>query len=237
MVSQTAYIQQQLRRMADPQRAAVTRRFFKTGPGQYGHGDRFIGIKVPHLRRLAREHSGIDPAAAAELLRSPIHEERLTALLIWTCQYDGADERTRTAIYNLYLDHTAWINNWDLVDATAPNIVGDYLLDRDKAPLDRLARSGSLWERRIGIVATWAFIRKGRFDDTLRLADDLRGDAHDLIHKAVGWMLREVGNRDRGCLEDYLRPRYRELPRTLLRYAIEKLPEERRQDYLKGRVP
>lgn len=229
-------IQQQLRQMADPKQAEVLQRFFKTGPGQYGHGDIFLGIKVPRLRNLAKAHQAIGPQQAARLLQSPLHEQRMTALLIWTYQYAKADEPTRSEIYRLYLAHTTWINNWDLVDVTTPNIVGAYLLTRDKSPLYRLARSANLWERRIAIIATQAFIRAKHFDDTLAIATLLLQDPHELIHKAVGWMVREVGKRDLARMEAFLQPCYRDMPRTLLRYAIEKLPEARRQEYLKGRV-
>lgn len=229
-------IKSQLRSLADPEKAQILQRFFKTGPGQYGEGDRFLGIQVPNLRRVAKAHVGLPPDKVAELLKSPIHEERMTALLIWAYQFDRVDAAGRSEIYRLYMAHTAWINNWDLVDVTAPQIVGDYLMDKDKAPLYTLAGSDNLWERRIAMVATLAFIRRDRHEDTLAIAELLLTDPHDLIHKATGWMLREVGKRDQAVMERFLLNHFRKMPRTMLRYAIERLPEKRRQDYLKGRV-
>jgi 3-methyladenine DNA glycosylase AlkD len=188
------------------------------------------------LRALAREHAGLDLAGCGTLLASADHEARLLALLILVGAYPTAEPPGRSAIYRLYLDSTARINNWDLVDASAPNIVGRHLEERSRAPLRRLARSRSLWERRIAIVATLRFIRQEDFGDTLAVADLLLHDAHDLIHKATGWMLREVGKRDRAALEAFLRPRYASMPRTMLRYAIERFPEPLRLRYLRGRV-
>lgn len=231
-----AQIKQQLKQWADPDRAAHAQRFFKTGPGEYGEGDRFLGIRMPKLRQLAKVQVNLDLAAVSKLLQTNVHELRMVALLILTYQYPKAGEKEQAAIYELYLAHTAWINNWDLVDVTAPRVVGAYLLDRNKAPLYRLARSDDLWERRIAIISTFTFIKKDRFEPTLKIARHLLGDDHDLIHKAVGWMLREVGKRDVAAMEAFLIPVYSRMPRTMLRYAIERLPEPRRQAYLKGRV-
>ncbi len=229
-------IKQQLKQWADPEQAAHLQRFFKTGPGQYGEGDRFLGIRVPQLRQLARAHADLSLAKVAKLVQSNIHEQRMVALLILTYQYTRASAEQRAAIYETYLEAAPWINNWDLVDVTAPNIVGAFLMDRDKAILHRLARSHNLWQRRIAIVATLYFIKQNHFDATLKIAHMLLADDQDLIHKAVGWMLREVGKRDLKMMEEFLKPRYPKMPRTMLRYAIEKLPEPRRQAYLKGRL-
>ena len=226
--------QQRLREFADPKQAAILARFFKTGPGQYGEGDRFIGIKVPVTRKVAREFKNLPLAEIECLLRSEIHEERLLALVILAGQFEKGDDDARRLIYDAYLANTGRINNWDLVDLSAPQIVGGYLETRSRKPLDRLAKSASLWERRISILATFWFIRRGDFADALRIAKDLLGDREDLIHKAVGWMLREVGKRDAAVLEAFLDNHCRRMPRTMLRYAIERLPEKKRQAYLSG---
>lgn len=218
--------------LASPRKAGVLLRFFKTGPGEYGEGDRFAGVMVPALRRLAREFMDADRATIERLLLDPIHEKRLVALLILVGQFERGSEADRSAIEKFYLAHTDRINNWDLVDLSAPNIVGAHRLTHDRAVLRRLARSPLLWERRIAIVATHALIRAGQFDDTFALADVLMKDREDLIHKACGWMLREVGKRDRVALEAYLQPRCRSMPRTMLRYAIERLPGSLRQRYM-----
>lgn len=223
-----------LRACASASDARALRWFFKTGPGEYGEGDVFIGVRVPAIRRLAAAFSSAGPEEVASLLASPIHEERLLALCVLVRQFEKGTESDRDRIYRFYLANTDHINNWDLVDLSAPNIVGTRLLDRSRAPLDRLAGSSSLWERRIAIVATHTFIRIRQFDDTLRIADRLLADPHDLIHKAVGWMLREVGKRDQATLEAFLLSRYRRMPRTMLRYAIERFAEPRRQAFLRG---
>lgn len=231
-----AGIEEELRGLADQESAAFLQRYFKTGAGEYGEGDRFLGIRVPVLRQLARRHQALGLDGCRVLLHSPYHEARLLALLIMVRAYARGDDATRQALFRLYLDNTAYVNSWDLVDLSAEHIVGRHLAERDRAPLLQLARSPSLWERRIAIMATFHYIRAGSFGDTLRLADILMADRHDLIHKAVGWMLREVGKRDRCAAESFLRPRYRRMPRTMLRYAIEKYPEELRQRYLRGKV-
>ena len=229
-------IRKKLRSLADPEQARILQRFFKTGPGEYGEGDRFLGIRVPVLRRFAKEHRELSEKNVKVLLRSAFHEERLLALLIMVIQYRGGDEDRRREIYSLYLGSTGFINNWDLVDVTAEHIVGAHLRERSRRPLLRLARSTSLWERRIAILSTFHFIRSGDHDSTLEIAALLLHDEEDLIHKAVGWMLREVGKRDRALEERFLRTRYRRMPRTMLRYAIEKFPEPLRQRYLKGGI-
>lgn len=227
-------IEARLREMASPSDAAFLQGYFRTGPGEYGEGDRFLGIRIPALRALVREYRGVPPDTAAALLRSEWHEARLLALLLFADHYQRADEETREAIYRLYLANTAYVNNWDLVDSSAPYVVGAHLEHRDRSVLDDLARSESLWERRIAILATQHFIRRNDFATTLRIAEILVDDRHDLIHKAVGWMLREVGNRDRAAEEAFLIRHHRAMPRTMLRYAIEKFPPDLRQRYLRG---
>ncbi len=226
--------QNRLRSLGCPEQAAILARFFKTGPGQYGEGDRFIGVKVPVTRKVAKEFKGLPVSEVECLLHSEIHEERLLALVILVGQFDKGDDKTRKSIYDLYLANTRHINNWDMVDLSAPQIVGGHLEARSRKPLDRLARSASLWERRISILATHWFIRHSDFGDTIRIAEKLLGDKEDLIHKAVGWMLREVGKRDVGVLEEFLGEHCRVMPRTMLRYAIERFPEEKRREYLNG---
>jgi 3-methyladenine DNA glycosylase AlkD len=226
----------ELEALGDPADAEGAQRYFKTGRGQYGEGDRFLGIRAGPLRTLARKHGSLGVRGCRALLRSHWHEARLLALLILGRAYPRADEETQNEIYRLYLDNTDRINNWDLVDCSAPHIVGRHLELRSRAVLASLARSESVWERRIAILATQHLIRQGEFEDTLRVADVLLDDEHDLIHKAVGWMLREVGNRDRAAEEGFLRTRYRRMPRTMLRYAIEKFPEPLRKRYLRGEV-
>jgi 3-methyladenine DNA glycosylase AlkD len=225
-----------LRELGDPVRAEHSKRFFKTGPGEYGEGDVFLGLKVPDIRRLSRAFRGLALAELRKLLRSKIHEERLLALFVLVLQFEKGDERVRTAVYGFYLKSARFVNNWDLVDASADHIVGGYLEDKDRDILLTLAESSRLWERRISIIATYHFIKQDDFAWTLKVAERLVADSEDLIHKAVGWMLREVGNRDRKVEEGFLREHYRLMPRTMLRYAIERFPERRRQRYLKGTI-
>lgn len=222
--------------LGTPERARVNLSFFKTGEGEYGHGDRFVGVTTPDLRRVAAMCRDLPEHETLELLWSPIHEERLLALLLFVRRYERGDEEDRRGVYARYLANTGCVNNWDLVDASAPGIVGAHLISRSRRPLLRLAASADLWERRIAIVATFAFIRRGEFDDTLAVTERLMGDRHDLIHKACGWMLREVGKRDEPLLESYLAERYGTMPRTMLRYAIERFPEARRRAYLRGAI-
>jgi len=231
-----AEIRLDLREYASEEKAAVLQRFFKTGPGEYGEGDRFIGVQVPAIRKVAKRHAAIPLRQVRSLLRSRVHEERLLALLILVQKFGRAHAVGQREIYEFYLSHTAHINNWDLVDLSADKIAGAWLLTRKRGILRRLARSRDLWERRIAIVATFHFIRHGQFEDTLAVAELLLGDGHDLIHKAVGWMLREVGKRDRAVEERFLERHYRAMPRTMLRYAIERFPEPLRQAYLRGEV-
>ncbi len=233
----TAAIQQELANLADLGHAVILQRFFKTGPGEYGEGDRFRGLRVPVLRQMAKKYRHLSLAAAEGLLQSPFHEDRLLALFILIHQYYQGDLALQGDIHRLYLKRRSFVNNWDLVDASAPHLVGHYLNDRAKDLLTRLAASGGLWERRMAIIATFHFIKQGNFDETLRVARLLLGDTEDLIHKAVGWMLREVGKRQAAVAETFLQAHYRSMPRTMLRYAIERLPEPRRQAYLQGAVP
>jgi 3-methyladenine DNA glycosylase AlkD len=226
--------QQRLRSLADPVVAAGSARFFKTGPGEYGEGDIFIGIKSPTLKTVAKEFKALPLGEVECLLHSDIHEDRTLALVILVGQFTKADDATRKRIYEIYLANTCHINNWDLVDISAPQIVGGYLEDRSRRPLDRLAKSASIWERRIAVVATHWFIRHDDIGDTLRIAEKLLTDKEDLIHKAVGWMLREVGKKNVAVLEAFLGEHCRVMPRTMLRYAIERFPDQKRRAYLKG---
>jgi 3-methyladenine DNA glycosylase AlkD len=225
-----------LQQVADPKIAAHSQRFFKTGPGEYGEGDQFLGIRVPILRKAARRFRDLPRSDITRLLKSPLHEVRLTGLLVLVSQFEGGSPAQQESIYKYYLRNARCINNWDLVDTSAHQIVGGWLLERGKGPLDVLARSQNLWERRIAIVATYHFIKRDLYAPTLQLSKRLLRDEQDLIHKAVGWMLREVGNRDRQLLESFLKEHYATMPRTMLRYAIERLPERRRKAYLAGRV-
>lgn len=225
-----------LHALASPEHAATLQRYFKTGKGQYADGDRFIGVRVPAIRSLVRELTMLPLGDVKKLLTSKIHEERLLALLVMVRQYQRGGEGLRQRLFEMYLANTRHINNWDLVDTSAEHIIGAHIADGDRSVLERLARSESLWERRMAALATFHFIRKGDFGDTLRIAEMLLDDDEDLIHKGVGWMLREVGQRDRAREERFLRVHYRRMPRTMLRYAIEKFPEELRMGYLRGEV-
>ncbi len=224
-----------LTELSDPGVASQSLRFFKTGKGEYGEGDCFLGIRVPVLRGLVKEFRGVSLEESVRLLQSPYHEARLLALLIMVASYAKAEDADRVAIYRAYLGHTAFINNWDLVDSSAEHIVGGHLFTRSRRPLYRLARSSSLWERRIGIMATFHFVKRNDFGDTLQLAQLLINDPEDLIHKAVGWMLRETGNRCRATEEAFLDQHTTSMPRTMLRYAIERFPEPERLAYLHKR--
>jgi 3-methyladenine DNA glycosylase AlkD len=229
-------IRARLRKLGDKERAKNSKWFFKTGPGEYGEGDRFLGIKVPDLRKLAKEYQGIPLTEVTRILRSPIHEERLLALLILVRSYAKGDDRFKEKIYHLYLKNTRYINNWDLVDLSAVYIVGAFLMEKSKKPLYALAKSKDMWERRIAIIATFYFIKDGEFTDAMKIARMLLSDKEDLIHKAVGWMLREVGKRHLATEERFLKEHYKKMPRTMLRYAIERFPEAKRQRYLKGKI-
>ncbi len=224
----------ELRAIASTELVSLQQRFFKTGPGQYGEADVFLGIKVPLVRALAKRHWDTDLDTIKTLLHSKYHEERLFALLLLMQLYERGTDKKCIAAFDLYLGNTMHINNWDLVDVSAPHIVGRHLAARSRKVLHRLAKSSSLWERRIAIISTFYFIRNDDFNDTLTIAKTLLHDEHDLLHKAVGWMLREVGKRNLAAEETFLLQHYHDMPRTMLRYAIERFPEKRRQQYLKG---
>jgi len=226
----------ELRAAAEPSQAMVLQRFFKTGKGDYGEGDVFLGVKIPPIRALVKKYNGLIIDDAVKLLQSKIHEERMTALLLLVQKFKKANEDEKRKIYTLYIANTKKINNWDLVDLSAPNIVGEYLFGKSYDELIARAKSELLWNKRIAVIATFAFIKKGVFEPTFKIAELLINDKHDLIHKAIGWMLREIGKRDIEAEEEFLQIHYKQMPRTMLRYAIEKFPEEKRQNYLKGRI-
>lgn len=224
-----AYLKKEIRRLADPKRAKNSAWFFKTGPGQYGEGDKFLGLNTPQMRSLSKKYKDLPLSEIQKLIKSPYHEERSIAIQILVLQYPKNSKK----IYDFYLENTKYINNWDLVDISAPYIVGNYLLDKPRDILDKLALSDSLWERRIAVISTFSFIRAGQSKDTLRISKTLLADSHDLIHKAVGWMLREVGKRcGEKQLTDFLDANIKNMPRTTLRYSIEKFPEKQRKYYL-----
>lgn len=222
----------EMEQLKDPEKAQVLSGFFKTGKGQYGEGDIFLGIKVPEQRRIAKKFSGLDLEDIRRLLYSKIHEHRLVALLVLINRYRNADAGGRQEVFDFYLSMTERINNWDLVDVSAPNIIGDYLIDKDRDILYTLAKSSSIWERRIAVISTLAFIKKGMYEDTLRISELLLDDKHDLIHKATGWMLRETGKRDQVVEERFLRKYHSRMPRTMLRYAIERFDNNLRKHYM-----
>lgn len=230
MAAAAADVRAALAAVATPERAAASQRFFKTGKGQYGEGDRFWGVTVPEQRKIARAFAALPLGQLSKLLESPMHEERLTGLFILVRRYQKGEAATKQEAFDFYLRHLGRVNNWDLVDSSAPYIVGGHLLTRDRARLDRLAKSKNLWERRVAMISTLAFIAEGEHQDTFRLARTLLGDEHDLMHKAVGWMLREVGKRvDPELLRGFLRQHAQAMPRTALRYAIEHFgPAERK---------
>ena len=228
-----AQVRRILKKQGNKKKARLLQGFFKTGPGEYAEGDIFFGITVPELRCLAKQCQGLSLEDVLKLLKSAIHEERFLALLLLMFQYQEADPIGKKRIYQAYLAHTHYINNWDLVDVTAKHIVGDYLYDKDRMPLYRLAHSSHLWERRIAVLSTFHFIGKGEFQDSLKISRILLSDPHELIHKAVGWMLREVGKRHKALLERFLRRHAAKMPRVMLRYAIEKFPARQRKDYLR----
>lgn len=228
-------LQTQMRALADPKIAEHSQRFFKTAKGEYGEGDVFLGIRVSPIRQLAKQHTQISLSAAIKLLHSKYHEERLLAVIILVNKFKKSSATEQKAIYDAYLAHTHLINNWDLVDSSAHQIVGGYLLERNRSRLNRLSNSSSLWERRISIIATLHFIRLSQFEDTLRISRTLLNDQEDLIHKAVGWMLREMGKKEVDVLVSFLDQHASSMPRTMLRYAIEKFEPDKRQHYLKKR--
>ena len=234
--SELTRIQKQVRQLGDKAIAEHSQRFFKTGKGDYGEGDQFLGIRVPVLRKQAKQYKDKPFEIVSQLLFSKYHEERLLCLLILVLRYAKGNVKQQQTIYRFYLKHTKFINNWDLVDTSAEHIVGAYLLTRSRKPLYRLARSQMLWERRIAIMSTFHYIKKNEFDETLKIAEILHQDPEDLIQKAVGWMLREVGKRQLNLEEEFLKQHYYKMPRTMLRYAIEKFPQEKRKAYLSGAI-
>ncbi|OAV71651.1 DNA alkylation repair enzyme [Bacteroidales bacterium Barb6] len=227
------FIINELLSVAEPEKATFLQRFFKTGPGQYAEGDVFIGLVVPLVRSIAKANKGMPLPELQRLLDSEYHEARLCALMILTEQFKKASADEQGVLYRFYLRNTGRINNWDLVDLSCYAIVGLYLLDKDRSPLYELVESSNLWEQRIAMVSTYTFIRNGELDDTFALAEKLMDHKHDLIHKAVGWMLREAGKKDREALTAFLERNTTRMPRTALRYAIEHYPEDQRQYFLK----
>lgn len=221
-----------LKAVADPVIAEHSQRFFKTGPGEYGEGDVFYGVRVPDIRKIAKRFKHLPLGEIETLLYSAIHEVRLLSLVILVEQYEHGDEETKKRIFAFYKRHAAQVNNWDLVDTSAPKIIGVHLYGRNRTQLKTWAKANSLWKRRIAIVSTLFFIQKGDLNDTLKICEALLQDEHDLIHKACGWMLREAGKRDQKTLERFLDEHVTAMPRTMLRYAIEKLPEAKRRGYL-----
>lgn len=222
-----------LQSLADPEKAMILQGFFKTGPDQYGEGDIFLGVTVPKSRLVARKFGELPLGQVRALLYSGVHEERLVALLILVQKYARAADRGKEEIVRFYISNLKQVNNWDLVDLSAPSILGAHLMNGDRALLYRLASSANVWERRVAIIATLHFIRNSDFSDTLKIAKMLLQDRHDLIHKAAGWMLREVGKRDAAAEEAFLDRHCRAMPRTMLRYAIERFPESKRRRYMK----
>lgn len=223
-----------LHSLENPEKKKILQKFFKTGPGQYGEGDIFLGISVPESRKIAKKYENLSLKDTEKLLNSKIHEERLVALLLLVQKFKKNQEKKQ--IFGFYLKHSRKINNWDLVDLSAPKILGAYLLDRNKSILYKLSKSKNLWEKRIGIISTHTFIKNNQYKDTLKISEILLNDEHDLIHKAVGWMLREVGKKDLKTLETFLKKYYKRMPRTMLRYSIEKFPEKTRKSYLNNLI-
>jgi len=221
-----------LQNLKDLEKAKILSRFFKTGKGEYGEGDIFLGITVPEQHKVAKKYSNLTLEDLQKLFSSRVHEHRLTASIILVNKYQKADEKGKKKIFYFYLKNTYNINNWDIVDTSAPKIVGAYLQDKDKSPLYHLAKSDSLWERRIAMLSTFRFIKDDEFDDALKISEILLNDEHDLMHKAVGWMLREIGKRDQTIEEAFLKKHYKNMPRTMLRYAIERFDEKKRKAYL-----
>lgn len=232
-MSTLSQLQSDLRSFIIPEKAAFFPRFFKTGKGQYGYGDKFLGITVPNMRTVAVKYKDLELSDIIKLLHSQWHEERLVALIILTEQFKRANPTGQKEIYDLYLSNTKYINNWDLVDLSATNIVGEYLVNKSKSILYKLAKSDLLWDRRIAIISTFAFIKRGDPSETFKIAEILLHDKHDLIHKAVGWMLREVGKRcGEESLESFLNKHYKVMPRTMLRYALERMSDKKKKFYM-----
>ncbi len=224
-------IKKELQKHARPDKAKILQRFFKTGKGQYGEGDKFIGVTMPEQRAIAKKFTQLSLTEIQALLNSKVHEHRMTGLIVLVNKYKQSKDKKK--YYDFYLKNTNRINNWDLVDVTSPHVVGHYLFDKDRSILYQLARSKDLWEKRISIISTFYFIREEDFNDSLKIAEILLKDKHDLIHKAVGWMLREIGKKDQAVEERFLIKHYKHMPRTMLRYAIERFDEKKRMFYMK----
>ena len=222
-------IKKELASYGNEEKSRILSRFFKTKPGEYGHGDVFLGLKVPETRAVAKKYIDLNLKDVEILLKSGIHEERLDALLILVEKYNKSNENYKKIIFDFYLNNAKNVNNWDLVDLSADKIVGSYLINKDKKILYKLVKSENLWERRISIIATFAFIRKNNFNETFKISESLMKDKHDLIHKAVGWMLREAGKRNQAAEEQFLKKYYKNMPRTMLRYAIEKFDKDKKE--------
>ena len=228
---------EEIRSLADKERGLHSKKFFKTGKGEYGYGDIFLGVRTPQIRSIAKKIISISTSEMKTLIKSKYHEERLLGLIILANKYSkDKDEKVRNQLYKIYVSSFKYVNNWDLVDVTCPHVIGKHLMDKERSILYSWARSEDLWTKRIAIVSTHWFIRKNDLDDTFKIAEILLNDEHDLIHKAVGWMLREAGKRDLEKEEIFLKKHYKNMPRTMLRYSIEKFPEPKRQKYLKGTI-
>ena len=228
---------EEIRALANKERANHSKKFFKTGKGEYGYGDIFLGVRVPKIRVIAKKNIDISLSDMKTLIKSKYHEERLLGLIILVNKYSKSkDEKDRDQLYNIYISSFKYVNNWDLVDVTCAHVIGKHLLNKDRSILYTWAKSNDLWTKRIAIVSTHCFIRKNDLQETFKIAKILLNDEHDLIHKAVGWMLREAGKRDLEKEEIFLKKYYNIMPRTMLRYAIERFPESKRQKYLKGTI-
>lgn len=231
-----AELRKEIKSVSNPEKAKFLQRFFKTGKGEYAEGDVFLGIVVPVQRQIAKKYTELSFDDLEKLITSKYHEERLIALLILVERFKKASEDQKDKIIKFYLKNRKGINNWDLVDLSAPKILGEYLLNKDRKILFRFAKSTDLWEKRIAVLSTFTFIKNRDLNDALKIYEILVDDKHDLIHKAVGWMLRELGKIDLNAEEEFLKKHYKTMPRTMLRYAIEKFPEKKRKAYLKGMI-
>jgi len=236
MTNRLKELRKEIKTLSSPEVSKTMQWFFKTGKGEYGEGDVFVGLKVPTQRKLAREFKDLALIELKVLLNSPVHEERLISLFILVDRYGKGNEKEKAEIFSFYLKNRKGVNNWDLVDLSAPKIIGKHLLKRNKSLLFKFALSTNLWERRIAVLSTYEFIRNNDFAVNLQISEMLLQDKHDLIHKAVGWMLREIGKRDLQAEENFLKINYKKMPRTMLRYAIEKFPETKRKQYLHGKI-
>lgn len=232
MTNILSQLKKELKSYYNEERAEHSKRFFKTGKGQYGEGDIFLGMSTPMVKDIVKKYNSLNLSDCELLLHSKIHEERTVALLILVYQFEKGNELIKRRIFNIYIKNTLFINNWDLVDITAPNIIGNYLFEKNRELLYKFAKSNMLWEKRISIVSTLFFIRKNDFKDTLKISEILLNDKEDLIHKATGWMLREVGKRDEKTLLKFLDKYHKIMPRTMLRYSIEKFSQDQRKKYM-----